>query len=202
MEEFLVVSALCTLENCAQVPNLVELLWELQPDQIISPYIVSALLQVRIPALIVLGLLSINADKGIVTLNEEISAVFSKKIVDAVKDISLSTEIGYIKVTAEELIKSANGFALDEMNAMHFLKNNIHLSLLAYFKGSNINDELSLIVMKFLWTLTTHPTVQRKLVEELEIVQEITSLADTMPAAKCALLKIKGWNFLQGKLLL
>lgn len=202
MEEFLVVSALSTLENCAQVPNLVELLWELRPDQIISPYIVSALLQVRILALTVLGLLSINADKGIVTLNEEISAVFSKKIIDAVKDISLSTEIGYIKVTAEELIKSANGFALDEMNAMHFLKNNIHLSLLAYFKGSNINDELSLAVMKFLWTLTTHSTVQRKLVEELEIVQEITSLADTMPAAKCALLKIKGWNFLQGKLLL
>lgn len=199
MEEYLVVSAICILQNCSRVSNLLEVLWELRADQVILPYISSNLLQVSVPALIFLGLLCINVSRGIVCLNEGIAMMMSKKIVDAVQDTSLSTKVGYIGITAEELIEGTNGLALNETNAMNFIKNDMLLSFLTYFKGSNIDNSLSLIIVKFIWTLAIHSTLKEQLIANVEIVEEIKQLAGTMPAAKYALLKIKGWNVNQGK---
>lgn len=198
MEEFLVVSALAMLENCAGVPSLVEILWELQADQVLLPYMSSPLLQVCIPALVLLGLLSLNADKGIVCLDEEIVAVFSEKISDALKDTSLSTELGYMTITADGLLKGANGLALDVANATNFLKNGILPSFLGYLKGSHVNSEMSAIIMKFFWTLASHSTIREQLLGEAEILQAINVFEDTIPAAKYALLKTKGWDLSKG----
>lgn len=201
MKEFLVVSALAILENCAEIPSLVEILWELQADQVLLPYMSSPLLQVCIPALVLLGLLSVNADKGIVCLDEEIVVAFSDKISDAVKDTSLSTELGYMKIMAAGLLKGANGLALDVVNATNFLKNGILPSFLAYLKGSHVDSEVSVIIMKCFWTFATHSTIKEQLLVEEEILQAMDVFADTIPAAKCALLKIKGWDLNEGKCL-
>lgn len=195
MEEFLVVSAIAILENFAQIPSLVEVLWELQSDQVLLPYTSSPLLQVCIPALVILGLLSVNADKAIIVLGEEIAVMFSKKIADAVTDTSLFAELGYMKISAEGLVKGANGLALDVTNAANFLKNDILLSFLDYLTGSNVDIELSIAIMNCFWTLTNHSTIKKELLDEPEIFEAIIQhLENAIPAAKCVLLKCKGLN--------
>ena len=200
MEEFLVVSALSILENCAQISSIVEILWQLRADQSILVYTMSSLPQVCILALILGGLLSVSVDTAITCGNEQTVLLMSKKIVDAVNDASLSTNIGYMSCTAEELIVGANGLALNEINAMHFLKNDSMLhSFLSYVKGNKINDKLKVAIVRFMWTLaTTHPFLKEQLLTGVEIMQEV--LHDDMPLAKCTLLKIEGWNLHEGML--
>ena len=195
MEEFLVVSALCILENCAQIPNLVEILWELQADEVLLSYVKIPLLQVSIPALVLLGFLNTNADKGSICLDDEVANVFSEKIINAVESTSLSIEIGYMRITAEELIKGANGLALNEVNARHFLENGVLSSFVTYMKGSNTDNKLSMAFLKFLWTLATHSSVRDQL---LDILQEVRSFFNSVSVAKHVLIKIKGWNFHEG----
>lgn len=193
-EEFLVVSALAILENCVKTPSMLEILWELKIDEVLLPYMSSPLPQVCIVTLVLLGLLSVSADKAILSLEDEIAGLFSKKISEALKDASLSAELSYMTISAEGLVKGANGLALDVANAANFLKNDILSSFLGYLKGSNVDIQLSAAIMNCVWTIAIHSTINKQLVDEPEILEVIQHLADTSLAAKYALLKCKGFE--------
>lgn len=196
------VSALAILQNCAEIPSLLELLWEIKIDQVLLPYMSSPLPQVCISALILLGLLSVSADKAIFSLDDEMAALLSNKITDALHDSTLSTDLSYMQVSAEGLLKSANGLVLDVANAANFLKNeNILQSFFCYLNGTNVDVQLNTAIMNCFWTLATHSTIRKQFLDEPKVLEAIQHLIDTSSSAKCALLKCQGLDLNEGKVM-
>ena len=192
----MVVSALCILENAAQISGSTEIFWEMKTQDALLPYTRSPLLHVCVPALVLLGLLCLDVDCGIISLDKELIVLLSTQITSALHDISLCVDVGYVKMSASELLRAANGLALNKTNAMHFLESDILLSLIKFLKTSDIDSKLSAV--EFIWTLATHFTVKEQLCTNPEIPKILNSLVDFIPTAKCALLKIQGWNEKEG----
>ena len=192
----MVVSALCILENAAQISGLTEIFWEMKAHDALLPYTRSPLLHVSVPALVLLGLLCLDADCGIICLDKELIVLLCTQITSALHDILLSVDVGYVKMSASELLRAANGFAINKTNATHFIDSNILPSLIKFLKLSDIDGKWNAV--EFIWTLATHFPIKEQLCTNPEIPKTLSSLVDFIPSAKCALLKIQGWNEKEG----
>lgn len=155
-------------------------------------------LQIRIPAIIILGMLNLHVDKGVIDITKDMILPFLYKIVTATKECSSTIKLDYISVSLLELLRAVNGLALNEKVVEVFLENNILLSLLKLLKESD-NDDDKLEVIDVLWTLATHSIAKELLCTNSEVVEKLKSLSDFIPAAKCVLQKVEGWNHIEGK---
>ena len=195
------MTALCTLENCALcVPEkgILDVYWNYKAQDIFLPYSQSSLVQISIPALIILGLMNSDADKDVVTVSREVITPLLAKIVSAVATNKSSQPImlNYIAVSLLELLKGARGLALNERIAKMFFENEFQSFLTKILKADT--DDSKLETIELLWTLATHDSTKELLYNSPEVLEELRLRSDHFSAAKCALLRIKGWNLLEG----
>lgn len=186
-----------TSENCGRI---LDLCWQNKVHKTLLRYTQFPHLQIYIPAIIILGMLNLHVDNGVIDITKEAISSYLHKIACAAKEGSSTVSLDYISVSLLELLRGANGLALNDKNVNIFVENNILSSLLKLLKESN-NDEDKLGVLDLLWTLATHSIVRELLCSDPEIPEKLKSLSDTIPTAKCALQKVEGWNQIEGKLL-
>ena len=194
----MIVTALCILENCTMHTSencrrIMDLYWQTKLHKALLHYTQFPCLQICIPANIILGMLNVHIDKGIIDITEEALTAFLLKITTATKECTSTIKLNYIAVSLLELLRGANGLALNDKIVQVFLDTNVLLSLLKLLKGSD-NDDEKLGTLDLLWTLATHPSARELLRANSEILGELQSLSYVVPAAKCALQKVKGWD--------
>ena len=196
---------MCTLENCAlceSARGILDVYWKYRAQDILLSYSQSSLVQVSIPALIILGLMNSDADKDVVCVSREAIAPLLAKIVTAaaaVAAVSKSPQpimLNYIAVSLLELLKGARGLALNETIAKIFIENEVLSSLTKLLKADSEDDKLE--TLEILWTLATHDSNKELLCNNREVLEELRLRSDNFPAARCALLRIEGWNPLKG----
>lgn len=154
-------------------------------------------LQISIPATIILGMLNLHVDESVADITKEVISSFLLKIVTAAKESTTAIKLDYVAVSLLELLKGANGLALSNKNAEIFVESDILSSLLRFLRENDSDDKLG--VLDLLWTLATHSVTRELLRVNSELIEEVKSLSDVIPAAKCASQKIEGWNQLEGK---
>lgn len=204
MEEYLIVTALCILENCTMHTSencgrVMDLYCQTKVHKTLLRYTQFPCLQICIPATIILGVLNLHVDKGVIDITKNVISTFLLKITTAIKECSSTVKLNYISVSLLELIRGANGLALNEKIIEVFLENDILLALLKLLKESD-NDDDKLGALDLLWTLTMHSISRELLCTHSEILEELKSLSDVIPAAKYALQKVEGWNQIEGEL--
>ena len=185
-----------TSENCGRI---LDLYWQTKADKTLLRYTQFPHLQIHIPAIIILGMLNLHVDNGVIDITTEAISSYLHKIATAAKEHNSTISLVYISVSLLELLRGANGLALNDKAVNIFVENNILSSLLMLLKESN-NDDDKLGVLDLLWTLATHSIVRELLCANPEVLEELRSLSDTIPTAKCALQKVEGWNQIEGKL--
>jgi len=182
-------------ENCRRI---LDLCWQTKAHEILFRYTQFPCLRVSIPAIIIIGMLNLHVNDGVVHITKEVIYPFLLEIVTAAKECTSTIKLGYISVSLLELLKGANGLALNNKTVEVFLENNILSSLLKLLKENDYDDKSQ--ILDLLWTLATHSIGRELLCANTEVLKELKSLSDVIPAAKCALQKVEGWNQLEGKL--
>ena len=198
------MTTLCILENCTMHTSdncgrILDLYWQTKMHKTLLRYTQFPHLQICIPTIIILGMLNLHVDNGVINITKEAISSYLHKIVTAAKECSSAISLDYIAVSLLELLKGANGLALNDKTVEIFVDNNILCSLLKFLKESD-NDDDKLGVLDLLWTLATHSIVRELLCADSEVLEELRSLSDVIPAAKCALQKIEGWDQIESKL--
>jgi len=197
------VSALCTLGNCAKISTVSQILWDMQTMDVLSSYTKCPLQQVYIPAMMLMGLLSVDSNENFISLDNELILLLVATITIATSDTEMAAEVGYIKMTAAELLGGTNGLALNGRNAISLFENGVLSPLIEALLNGDDGTRQSAVDL--LWTLAMENTVREQLCVTPEVLQALEPLTSYMPesqpltlAAKCALLQIKGWNQLEG----
>lgn len=197
------MSALCTLGNCAKISTVSQILWDMQTMDVLSSYTKCALQQVYIPAMMLMGLLSVDRNENFISLDNELILLLVATITIATSDTEMAAEVGYIKMTAAELLGGTNGLALNGRNAISLFENGVLSPLIEALLNGDDGTRQSAVGL--LWTLAMENTVREQLCVTPEVLQALETLTSYMPesqpltlAAKCALLQIKGWNQLEG----
>ena len=185
-----------TSENCGRI---LDLYWQIKAHKTLLRYTQFPHLQICIPAIIILGMLNLHVDNGVIDITDEAISSYLHKITIAAKECNSIIRLDYISVSLLELLRGANGLALNDKTVNVFVENNILSSLLKLLKESN-NDEDKLGVLDLLWILATHTIVRELLCADPQVLEELRALSDTIPIAKCALWKVEGWNQIEGKL--
>ena len=171
--------------------------WKYKAQQIFLSYSKSSLVQVSIPALIVLGVMNSDAEKDVVCISKDAVVPLLAKIIAAVSNKSTQPiMLNYIAVSLLELLKGARGLALNGTIAEMFCENEFLLSLTELIKTGGDDDQLCAI--ELLWTLVTLNRTKELLHKKTEVLDVLRIKSDKFPAAKCALIKIEGWNHLEG----
>lgn len=176
-----------------------DLYWQTKFHKTLLQYTQFPCLQICIPASIILGMLNVHIDKGVVDITEEALSAFLLKITTATKECTSTIKLNYISVSLLELLRGVNGLALNDKIIEVFLDTNVLLIFFKLLKG-NDNDDDKLGAVELLWTLATHPSVRELLRANSEILKELQSLSYVIPAAKCALQKVKGWDQIEGEI--
>lgn len=197
------MSALCTLGNCAKISTVSQILWDMQTMDVLSSYTSCPLQQVYIPAMMLMGLLSVDSNENCISLDNELILLLVATITIATSDTEMAAEVGYIKMTAAELLRGTNGLALNGRNAISLFENGVLSPLIEALLSGDDGTRQSAVDL--LWTLAMENTVREQLCVTPEVLQALETLTSYMPesqpltlAAKCALLQIKGWNQLEG----
>lgn len=197
------MSALCTLGNCAKISTVSQILWDMQTMDVLSSYTKCPLQQVYIPAMMLMGLLSVDSNENFISLDNELILLLVAAITIATSDTEMAAEVGYIKMTAAELLGGTNGLALNGRNALSLFENGVLSPLIEALLNGDDGTRQSAVDL--LWTLAMENTVREQLCVTPEVLQALETLTSYMPesqpltlAAKCALLQIKGWNQLEG----
>lgn len=197
------MSALCTLGNCAKISTVSQILWDMQTMDVLSSYTKCPLQQVYIPAMMLMGLLSVDSNENFISLDNELILLLVATITIATSDTEMAAEVGYIKMTAAELLGGTNGLALNGRNALSLFENGVLSPLIEALLNGDDGTRQSAVDL--LWTLAMENTVREQLCVTPEVLQALETLTSYMPesqpltlAAKCALLQIKGWNQLEG----
>ena len=200
----MIVTALCILENCTMHTSencgrIVDLYWQTKLHKALLHYTQFPHLQICIPATIILGMLNVHVDKGVIDITEEALSALLLKISTATKECTSTIKLEYISVSLFKLLRGANGLALNDKIIEPFLDNDILLSLLKLLRASD-NDNDKLGALDLLWTLATHSRARELLQANSEILEELQSLSDVIPAAKCVLQKVEGWDEIEGEI--
>lgn len=197
------MSALCILGNCAKMSVVSQILWDMQIMEVLSSYTKCPLQQVYIPAMMLTGLLSLDTNENNVSLNNELIVLLVATITIATTDTAMAAEVGYIKMTATELLRGTNGLALNERNAISLLENGVLSPLIEALLNGDVATRQSAVDL--LWTLAMENTVREQLCVTPEVLQALEAVTSFMPesksltlAAKCSLLRINGWSQLEG----
>lgn len=197
------MSALCILGNCAKISVVSQILWDMQIMEVLSSYTKCPLQQVYIPAMMLTGLLSLDTKENNVSLNNELIVLLVAAITIATTDTAMAAEVGYIKMTATELLRGTNGLALNERNAISLLENGVLSPLIEALLNGDVATRQSAVDL--LWTLAMENTVREQLCVTPEVLQALEAVTSFMPesksltlAAKCSLLRINGWSQLEG----
>lgn len=197
------MSALCTLGNCAKISTVSKILWDMQTMGVLSSYTKCPLQQVYIPAMMLMGLLSVDSNENFISLDNELILLLVATITIATSDTEMAAEVGYIKMTAAELLGGTNGLALNGRNAISLFENGVLSPLIEALLNGDDGTRQSAVDL--LWTLAMENTVREQLCVTPEVLHALETLTSYMPesqpltlAAKCALLQIKGWNQLEG----
>ena len=171
--------------------------------EVLLSYTKCPLQQVYIPAMMLTGLLSLDTKESNVSLNYELIVLLVATITIATTDTAMAAEAGYIKMTATELLRGTNGLALNERNAISLLENGVLSPLIEALLNGDVATRQSAVDL--LWTLSLENTVREQLCVTPEVLQALEAITSFMPksksltlAAKCSLLRIKGWNQLEG----
>ena len=160
-------------------------------------YSVSALPHVNVPALIILGMMFLNGDCSVCSIDDQALSIFSTKLSEAATSTSLCTEVGYIGLSASELVRGASGLALNETFAAGFMEREIVQALLNML--TKVTDEDQFHILMFIWSIATHSKLNNDLHQIPKLLDNLNFLSGHIPIAKCALLKIQGWNVKGGK---
>ena len=200
----MIVTALCVLENCSvstseNCGRILDLFWQNKAHKTLLRYTLFPHLQISIPAVIILGMLNLHIDNGVIEISKEVASSYLHKIATAIKECNSTVSLGYISVSLLELLKGANGLALNDKTSKAFIENNMLLSLLKLLKESE-NDDDKLEILDLLWTLATLPTIRELLCTNSEVLEELRPLSDAIPDAKYTLQKIGSGNPIKGKL--
>lgn len=139
----------------------------------------------------------LDADCVVCDVDERAISVYSAKLLEAVTSTSLSVVVGYVGLSATELLRGATGLTLSETSAICFLKQGVVRSLVNVLARLSAEDQLC--VIEFIWTITNHPSVKENLCQMPELLDALNSLTDHILIAKCALLKIQDWNKKEGR---
>ena len=150
-----------------------------------------------------MGLLSVDSNENFISLDNELILLLVATITIATSDTEMAAEVGYIKMTAAELLRGTNGLALNGRNALSLFENGVLSPLIEALLNGDDGTRQSAVDL--LWTLAMENTVREQLCVTPEVFQALETLTSYMPesqpltlAAKCALLQIKGWNQLEG----
>lgn len=200
----MVASALATLGNCANIQSIIQILWDMNIIEVLLTHANSPVQHICIPALVLLGLLSIDVNEGSIMMNGNQVSALHGALTDATSSTSLTTVVGYFRMTAMELLRGLNGLALNKKNAILFVENGILPVLTKILSVGNASNKQTAV--EFLWTLALETNIRKEISTTILKVQEAPgSLFTTEPrseslilAAKCALLQINGWNQLEG----
>lgn len=197
------MSALCTLGNCAKISMVSQILWDMQIMEVLSSYTKCPLQQVYIPAMMLTGLLSLDTKEDNVSLNNELIVLLVATITIATADTAMAAEVGYIKMTAAELLRGTNGLALNRRNAISLVENGVVSPLIEALLNGDVATRQSAVDL--LWTLAMEDTVRKQLCVTPEVMQALEAITSFIPkpnsltlTAKCSLLRIKDWNQLEG----
>ena len=171
--------------------------------EVLSSYTKCPLQQVYIPAMMLTGLLSLDTKEDNVSLNNELIVLLVATITIATADTAMAAEVGYIKMTAAELLRGTNGLALNRRNAISLVENGVVSPLIEALLNGDVATRQSAVDL--LWILAMEDTVRKQLCVTPEVMQALEAITSFIPkpnsltlTAKCSLLRIKDWNQLEG----
>ena len=196
-------SALALLGNVTANQSIVQILWDMHIIEILLVHAKSPIKHICIPALVLIGLLSLDVDEGSASIDSSNALVLHSALNDAVNSSSLTTEVGYFQMTATELLKGINGLAFNKRNAILLVESGILSHVMKMLTKGNDNDKQCGV--EFLWTLASDTNIKEKLRTMSELQRAFDSLSSTTSSTgslsftvQSALLKINGWNQLEG----
>lgn len=187
------------LENCAQAFNSLvnAVFWKTRAHNVILHYTNCHMLQIFVPALVLLGLMCLDADHGIAFLEQEKVILLLAQISSALENTELSVTLNYVKMSVSRLLKGSSGLATNEANALLFVNCGIIPVLIKALTVARDLDCQS-AAAEFLWILTAYSFAIEHLSTDLEVSKALGSIETVIPAAKCALQKIQGWSEKEG----
>ena len=203
----MLTSALAILGNAAKDQSVIQILWDMDITQILLTLVNSSVQHICIPTLMLIGLLSLDVNEGSITMDDSNISELHNVLADAASCATLTTVVGSFRMTATELIIGINGLAFNRKNAVLLIERGVLPLLTKILSVGNAHDKQS--VVELLWTLAYDSNVKKQLSDSLAVQKALDSLSSDEPetpesgylslTVKCALLKINGWNHLEGR---
>lgn len=200
----MLTSALAILGNAAKDQSVIQILWDMDIIQILLTLVNRSVQHICIPTLMLIGLLSLDVNEGSITMDDSNISELHNVLADAASSTTLTTVVGSFRMAATELLIGINGLAFNRKNAVLLMESGILPLLTKILSVGNAYDKQS--VVELLWTLASDSNLKKQLSDSLAVQKALDSLSSDEPESgslsltvKCALLKINGWNHLEGR---
>ena len=200
----MLTSALAILGNAAKDQSVIQILWDMDITQILLTLVNHSVQHICIPTLMLIGLLSLDVNEGSITMDDSNISELHNVLTDAASSTTLTTVVGSFRMAATELLIGINGLAFNRKNAVLLMESGILPLLTKILSVGNAYDKQS--VVELLWTLASDSNLKKQLSDSLAVQKALDSLSSGEPESgslsltvKCALLKINGWNHLEGR---
>lgn len=200
----MLASALAILGNAAKDHSVIQILWDVDIIKVLLTHANSPLQHICISTLMLIGLLSLDVNEGSITINgSQVSALHSA-LTDAASSETLDAVVGSFRMTATELLRGINGLAFNRKNAVLLMDSGILPLLTKILSVGSICGKQH--VLELLWTLALESNVTEQLRTSSVVQKALDILSSSEPRSeslsltvKCAVLKINGWNPLEGR---
>lgn len=200
----MLTSALAILGNAAKDQSVIQILWDMDITEILLTLVNHSVQHVCIPALMLIGLLSLDVNEGSITMDANNILALQNVLADAASSATLTTIVGSFRMTATELLIGINGLAFNRKNAVLLMESGVLPLLIKILSAGNAYDKQS--VVELLWTLAFDNNVKKQLSDSLAVQKVLESLSSGEPESgslsltlRCAFLKISGWNQIEGR---
>lgn len=200
----MLTSALAILGNAAKDQSVIQILWDMDITEILLTLVNHSVQHVCIPALMLIGLVSLDVNEGSITMDANNILALQNVLADAASSATLTTIVGSFRMTATELLIGINGLAFNRKNAVLLMESGVLPLLIKILSAGNACDKQS--VVELLWTLAFDNNVKKQLSDSLAVQKVLESLSSGEPESgslsltlRCAFLKISGWNQIEGR---
>ena len=202
----MLASALIILGNAAKDQGVIQTLWDVDTIKVLLTHANSPIRHICISTLMLIGLLSLDVNEGSITIDGNHVSALHSVLTDVASSETLDTVVGSFSMSATELLRGINGLAFNRKNAVLLVESGILPLLTKILSVGNFCSKQH--VAELLWTLALESNVKEQLRTSLVVQGALDTLSSGEPvseslslAVKCALLKINGWNPLEGRVM-